>query len=308
MYSLRLRLVRGAVRRASSAPPGAWSVELAGSTKSPMVDRLWRARMADGGGRARPAVGRRLDRRPPSASRVALTYPFASDEDYREQYTSAWGTMRIGRILEDLDALAGNVALRHADDGDPATRPPLLVTAAVERVTFGSGGVCPLPIDEDLVLSGAVGYCGRSSLEILLGPARARAELAEPPLLRAKFTFVARDRATGRAAPINALAPQTADERARFDEGEAAAARAKEARAAAAARAAPVRGGAAPPRPRPRRSARRRARSSPRRGNGATCPRCRPTRAVPVRETRAAERPCASRSSGIRRAASSAAS
>ena len=41
-YMYSLRLVRGAVRRASSAPPGAWSVELAGSTKSPMVDRLWR--------------------------------------------------------------------------------------------------------------------------------------------------------------------------------------------------------------------------------------------------------------------------
>ena len=37
---------------------------------------------------------------------------------------------QIGRILEDLDALAGNVAFKHCSE-DPSF--PLLVTASVDR-------------------------------------------------------------------------------------------------------------------------------------------------------------------------------
>lgn len=40
----------------------------------------------------------------------------------------------MGRILEDMDSMAGNIAFTHCDDGDPATLPPMLVTAAVERI------------------------------------------------------------------------------------------------------------------------------------------------------------------------------
>lgn len=29
------------------------------------------------------------------------------------QYRNPWGAVRIGRLLEDLDSLAGNVAFRH---------------------------------------------------------------------------------------------------------------------------------------------------------------------------------------------------
>lgn len=39
-------------------------------------------------------------------------------------------TLQIGRILEDLDALAGNIAFKHCSE-DPSF--PLLVTASVDR-------------------------------------------------------------------------------------------------------------------------------------------------------------------------------
>lgn len=53
---------------------------------------------------------------------------------YCLQYRNPWDGVRIGRLLEDMDSLAGFVAFDHADDGDPATRPPLLVTATVEAI------------------------------------------------------------------------------------------------------------------------------------------------------------------------------
>ena len=46
------------------------------------------------------------------------------------------GRGRFGLLLEDLDALAGNVAFAHCDDGDPDTPPPLLVTASVDRLVL----------------------------------------------------------------------------------------------------------------------------------------------------------------------------
>jgi acyl-coenzyme A thioesterase 9 len=33
-----------------------------------------------------------------------------------------------------MDSMAGYIAFLHCDDGDPSTLPPLLVTAAVERI------------------------------------------------------------------------------------------------------------------------------------------------------------------------------
>ena len=50
------------------------------------------------------------------------------------QYRNPWNHIRMGRVLEDMDSMAGNIAFVHCDDGDPATLPPMLVTAAVERI------------------------------------------------------------------------------------------------------------------------------------------------------------------------------
>jgi acyl-coenzyme A thioesterase 9 len=65
------------------------------------------------------------------------------------QYRNPWGRMRIGRVLEDLDSMAGNIAFAHSDDGSPETVPPLLVTAAVERIEL----LRPLELSSDATLS-----------------------------------------------------------------------------------------------------------------------------------------------------------
>lgn len=49
--------------------------------------------------------------KPPARVRVA--YSFAADPITREHYRNPWGEARIGRLLEDLDSLAGYVAFAH---------------------------------------------------------------------------------------------------------------------------------------------------------------------------------------------------
>ena len=60
----------------------------------------------------------------PADSRVVVAYDLTQDKELRNRYESAFGTLRVGRLLEDMDALAGSVAYLHVDDGDPETAPP----------------------------------------------------------------------------------------------------------------------------------------------------------------------------------------
>ncbi|CAN0533683.1 unnamed protein product, partial [Ectocarpus sp. 8 AP-2014] len=64
-----------------------------------------------------------------------------------------------GRILEDLDALAGNIAFKHCSE-DPSF--PLLVTASVDRIVLRRHP----ELDCDITLMGRVVWTGRSSMVI----------------------------------------------------------------------------------------------------------------------------------------------
>jgi len=50
--------------------------------------------------------------RTPSESRVTVLYNFSSDFILREQYRDPWNEMRIGKLLEDLDSLAGTISVK----------------------------------------------------------------------------------------------------------------------------------------------------------------------------------------------------
>eukprot|EP00958_Prasinococcus_capsulatus_P013731 scaffold1419_cov410-Prasinococcus_capsulatus_cf.AAC.17 len=45
-----------------------------------------------------------------------------------------WGMLRLGKLFEDLDALAGNVAFLHAESEQPHTRSQVLVTASIDGI------------------------------------------------------------------------------------------------------------------------------------------------------------------------------
>lgn len=48
----------------------------------------------------------------PSQSRTSIFYNFSSDYLLREQYRNPWNQIRMGKLVEDLDALAGTVAFK----------------------------------------------------------------------------------------------------------------------------------------------------------------------------------------------------
>jgi acyl-coenzyme A thioesterase 9 len=156
-----------------------------------------------------------LVKKSPQESHVSVELSFASNPSMRDAYAS-WmpGSVRFGKILEDLDALAGNIAHSHADDNNPLTRPLHIVTACVDRVDI----LRPFRLDVDLTMFGNVSYVGRSSMHIHV--AVAEKEAPENQILTSSFLMVARDATTGKSAPVNHLEVVTDEEKMQWLHGE----------------------------------------------------------------------------------------
>ena len=128
---LRGLLARTALRRCASRCASTTvddSRSAAAAHRTSVTQHLWKLRELQAPP-LRPD-GSRL----PADSRVVVAYNLTQDKELRNRYESAFGTLRVGRLLEDMDALAGSVAYLHVDDGDPDTPPPILVTASMERL------------------------------------------------------------------------------------------------------------------------------------------------------------------------------
>jgi acyl-coenzyme A thioesterase 9 len=87
-----------------------------GMYHSPVTDALWEARsniferLLDPPKDAPPQS--ELLTKTPSQSRTTILYGFSSDYILREQYRDPWNEVRIGKLLEDLDALAGTISVK----------------------------------------------------------------------------------------------------------------------------------------------------------------------------------------------------
>jgi len=143
----------------------------------------------------------------PRESEVGITYLFSQDQFLLETYRNPWGEMRFGKILEDLDALAGNIAFNHVEGN------PLIVTAGVDRIRVRRRP----DIGADQHLSGKVTWVGASSMEIRMKISAT--EDGSDEWLEAYFTFVTLDPDTKRAIKINPLLPETDEERVHFELG-----------------------------------------------------------------------------------------
>ncbi|KAJ1729635.1 hypothetical protein LPJ61_003427 [Coemansia biformis] len=122
----------------------------------------------------------------------------------REEYINSYGDIRLGKVLEDLDRLAGAVAYKHASDANGDLAPVVFVTASVDRIDLKSR----LCSDRNYRLSGTVTYVGFSSMEIFIQiqAMAASGETANAePVLVARFTMVGRDKYTGKSAQVNPL-------------------------------------------------------------------------------------------------------
>ncbi|KAK4408732.1 Acyl-coenzyme A thioesterase 9, mitochondrial [Sesamum angolense] len=195
-----------------------------GMYHSPMTIALWETkssifeRLLDPPLDAPPQT--ELLQKTPSQSRMTILYNFSTDYILREQYRDAWNEVRIGKLLEDLDALAGTISVKHCSDDDSTTRPLYLVTASVDKMVLKK----PVRVDANLKIAGAVTWVGRSSIEIQLDvtqPATETADAADSVALTANFIFVARDYKTGKAAPVNRLIPETEREKSLYEAAEA---------------------------------------------------------------------------------------
>ncbi len=184
--------------------------------QNPIVEQLWLARQeakathASGGGiEANDPFTSISTPRPPSYSRTRVTYPFSSDPVLLENYKSPWGQVRFGKILEDLDAMAGNVAFKHTVSGG-SWDPPRIVTAGVDSIKIQDRP----SIGTDMELGGQISWVGSSSMEIFMTVA-----CEGRVWCSAKFTFVARDPTSGKATTIVPLLPETNDEKNLFEAG-----------------------------------------------------------------------------------------
>ena len=134
----------------------------------------------------------------PRSSFLRLALPLSSDAALRTRFVNAAGFVRVGRLLEELDAFAGAIALLHCDDGDASRAMPSVVTAAFDRVDL----LRSVRANEDLEFAGAVTHAGRSSLNIDVELTTASGEL----VFTAATTFVARVAADkGVAVPVPRL-------------------------------------------------------------------------------------------------------
>ncbi|KAF8393823.1 hypothetical protein HHK36_020021 [Tetracentron sinense] len=196
-----------------------------GMYHSPVTNALWEARSSIFERLLDPPIDAppqsELLTKTPSQSRITIFYNFSSDYILREQYRDPWNEVRIGKLLEDLDALAGTISVKHCSDDDSTTRPLLLVTAAVDKMVLKKS----IRVDTDLKISGAVTWVGRSSIEIQLEVTQFTTQESTFPsdsiALTANFTFVARDYKTRKSAPVNRLSPETEREKMLWEEAEA---------------------------------------------------------------------------------------
>eukprot|EP01063_Lacrimia_lanifica_P005097 TRINITY_DN12919_c0_g1_i1.p1 TRINITY_DN12919_c0_g1~~TRINITY_DN12919_c0_g1_i1.p1 ORF type:complete len:436 (+),score=161.64 TRINITY_DN12919_c0_g1_i1:49-1356(+) len=193
-----------------------------GQHKSPVTDQLWQLRAALKG--ELEAEQKRADQggagggaalAPQPILHTEVEYLFSEDASLAEKYINPWGDIRPGRLLEDLDALAGNIAFRHtAQSGQLDV---LLVTASIDRVVLCDKA----DLADDVALAGRVTWVGSSSMEIRM---TAGARAGGDPWLVAYFTFVARDKATKKARQLAPLALETSMDRQASEAGAARAA------------------------------------------------------------------------------------
>ncbi len=201
--------------------------------KTPITAQLWKMRSLAKQDDIPPDTAQLTDKEPApktvAQSRLIVWYNFRSDGRLRDLYVDPLGNVMIGKVFEDLDALAGNVAHNHCDDNDGRNWKMSFVTASVDKIVQDKF----LPIDKDLIIIGQVVWVGRTSMVILVEVHLAEEgaqtvgqdfdPLAskESRLLSSYFTFVARNVATGRAEPVNPLLLSTAAEQRLFSQRQA---------------------------------------------------------------------------------------
>ena len=145
-----------------------------------------------------------------SDSALEKILPFSTDLELRERYINFFNGLRLGKLLEDLDLIAGQVAYRHTEGWE---RGMTIVTAACDRIDL----LGELHSDRDLQLLASINWVGRSSIEVGVKISSKEGETWKR-VARAYFIMVARRE--GKAEPVNSLETVTKVQQRRFRESE----------------------------------------------------------------------------------------
>lgn len=183
-----------------------WEISNPTFGKSTVTGELWRKR-AEGGS----SISAHFD----TVSTHGVTYRFSESIVLRDEYVGPTGRILIGRLLEDLDAFAGNIAADWCSEVVSSTgEPVMLVTAAVDAIRLEEHP----SVKSDAVLNGSVIWTGSSSMLVRM---RMRSGLCQSgkQLLEADFVYVARDRGTMRSIKVPPMVPATPSEQESFDDG-----------------------------------------------------------------------------------------
>ena len=89
-----------------------------------------------------------------------------SDLNVRDKYLTFFKTVRIGKLLEDMDSLAGVVGYKYyKGPSENPTATFALVTASVEKFNLKESNIRS---DKNITMTGFVSWAGKTSLEITI--------------------------------------------------------------------------------------------------------------------------------------------
>ncbi|XP_046410164.1 acyl-coenzyme A thioesterase 9, mitochondrial-like isoform X1 [Neodiprion fabricii] len=167
-----------------------------------------------------PASQDELPPRSMQDSFSAAILPLSSDLVLQEKYVAFLGSVRLGRLMEDMDLFAVWIASKHLlnpkmKEGD--ILPHVLVTALVDKVDFTD--YIPKATG-DIRLSGHVSWVGNSTMEVVVWLEQ-KDQNNWHKLTRALFLMAARNSLNTRSAFVNKLVPASEHEMQILQGGEA---------------------------------------------------------------------------------------
>jgi len=150
----------------------------------------------------------------PLDTSIERTLPFSSDKKLRQKFMiidkDIPGNIRWGRLLEELDKIAEDIALDYVYQFEPDGR---VVTAAIDDIALH----VPADITKDVYLRGRINYVGRTSMEV--GIRVDQDKEAKHSLAACYFTMVARsgDGDEAESLPIPSLDYKSDIEKERYN-------------------------------------------------------------------------------------------
>ena len=126
-----LRAVTRAARERLACPVCSTRGYAVARERTAITSKLWQDRLAQAkaAGVSEAAATRAQEALVPKPpTRTSIRYSFSADENLIEAYRNPWNAVRVGRVLEDLDSLAGNIAFCSRMD---------LFSSHLEKSAFG---------------------------------------------------------------------------------------------------------------------------------------------------------------------------